>query len=394
MAKASFLLQAVTDKNHSKALESILSKQAETLLISVAFAKTPGVKVISEFLKTNAKSSKVFVGIRNDITSYQAIEMLLDTGAAIFAVDTGSKSTIFHPKIYLTKNGMEAVAIIGSANLTFGGLHNNIESSSILTLDLANQDDADFYDEAISQFNGMINNYPEHVFQIKNSEVIKTLFESGRLTDETVVITKSSANKKGGTDSTPRMKLFRTFPTSTIKKKIADKFVDEFVINKQGEEVITESPALAAPSIDEFYLVWQSNELKERDLNIPTGENTNPTGSMYWKKGALDNIDQRHHFRDTVFENVLWVKDAKLPHYERAIVNFHIYTKGEFQGIFPLKISHNNDTDSQTYKQKNSMTNVSWGEAKALIAKRDLLGRVLSLSRKDTTPPEFMISID
>ena len=394
MAKAKFLLQAITNKNHSQALNSILSKKTEVLLVSVAFAKTAGVNVISEFLKANAKNSKVFVGIRNDITSYQAIEMLLETGASIYAVDTGSKSTIFHPKIYLTKYGNEAIVIVGSANLTFGGLHNNIESSSILTLDLQNEDDAAFFNEATSQFEGMLKSHPEHVIQITNKEAIKKLFESGRLTDETVVITKSSSSKKGGEDSTPRMNLFHTFSTSPIKKKIADKFVDQIVVNKAGEEVITQSPVLVAPTVDEFYLVWQSNELKERDLNIPTGPNTNATGSMYWKKGAFEGIDQRHHFRNDVFENVLWKTDTKLPHYERALVKFHIYTKGEFQGEYMLKISHNNDTASTTYLQKNSMTNVSWGDAKGVIANKDLLGRILFLSRKDSTPPEYMISID
>lgn len=40
------------------------------------------------------------------------------------------------------------------------------------------------------------------------------------------------------------------------------------------------------------------------------------------------------------------------------------------------------------------MTQLHWGEAKPLIAKKDLLGRNLCLYRKDSTPPEFMIEID
>ncbi len=40
------------------------------------------------------------------------------------------------------------------------------------------------------------------------------------------------------------------------------------------------------------------------------------------------------------------------------------------------------------------MTQLHWGDAKAYVAKNDLLGRILYLYRKDTDPPEFMIEID
>ena len=39
---------------------------------------------------------------------------------------------------------------------------------------------------------------------------------------------------------------------------------------------------------------WESKKLKERDLNIPSGDTTNATGSMNWKQGEVKDIDQRH----------------------------------------------------------------------------------------------------
>jgi HKD family nuclease len=394
MAKATFILQAISNQNHSHLLKSIFSTQLEMILISVAFAKTQGVNVIADSLRLNSKNAKIFVGIRNDITSYQAIEMLLDTGAEVYTVDTGSRNTIFHPKIYLAKNKKQADVVIGSANLTFNGLHNNIESSSVLSLNLDDKEDAKFFNDAVSLFDSMPTSFPEHVLKITNKKTIKDLFLSGRLTDETVVKPKSTGVKKVGYESIQLMRLYKVFPVSPIKKKINNSFVDEIIITQDGKKKVTETKPISNPTKDEFYLVWQSKELKERDLNIPTGPNTNATGSMYWKKGAFDDIDQRHHFRNDVFADVDWHVDSKLSHYERAEVKFFIQTKGESQGEFTLKISHNNDTNSSTYKQNNSMTNVSWGEAKKVIAKKDLLGRILYLYRKDSSPPEYMISID
>lgn len=395
MAKAKFLLQAVTEHDHSTVIKKALEKDLDKLLVSVAFARSQGAMLIKSALENNHKNSLVFVGVRNDITSYQALEILLDTGASIYAVDTGSRTTIFHPKIYLARKNKSATAIIGSANLTFGGLNNNIEASSILELDLANEDDNEFVIHAESIFSSLIDDHPLHVIAINSKDDIKAIFDSGRVVDETVVIKHSGPkSSKEVDDKLPLMNLFKKFPTSVTKKKGKDGLVDTILVNNKGKETPTDVPSIGVPNIHEYYLVWQSKELKERDLNIPKGGNTNPTGSMLLKKGAMDQIDQRHHFRDEIFADVDWQVDGTLPHYERAKIVVHIFTKGEYRGTFVLKISHNTDTTSKSYKQLNAMTNISWGDAKSIIAQQDLLGRVMNLYRKDTTPPEFMIEID
>lgn len=395
MAKARFLLQAVTEEDHSSVIKETLGKDLDKLLISVAFAKSQGAAVIKPALEKNKGKCAVFVGIRNDITSYQALEVILETGANLYVVDTGSRTTIFHPKIYLAKFKKSATAIIGSANLTFGGLHNNIEASSILDLDLCIAEDKSFVDQTEAIFNHLVAAHPGHVLNIKSKEDIKEIFESGRVVDETVVIKqKSSRPSKGKGDTTPLMRLFKKFPLPVTKKKAGKEFIDEIIVKEDGKEEVTHRPSIAKPNTQDYYLVWQSKELKERDLNIPTGGNTNPTGSMLWKKGAMEGIDQRHYFRDEVFADVGWAVDIKLPHYERSKIKVHIFTKGEYRGTFDLKVSHNTDTVSKSYQQNNAMTNVSWGDAKSLIAQNDLLGRIMTLHRKDSTPPEFMIEID
>jgi hypothetical protein len=115
---------------------------------------------------------------------------------------------------------------------------------------------------------------------------------------------------------------------------------------------------------------------------------------MLWKKGAAENIDQRHFFRDEAFEGPAWKVDPRLQHYERAEADFHIVVKGVNFGKFTLKLSHNTDTTSRSYAQKNSMTQVHWGSALKLVAQPDLLGRIISLYRKEGNPSGFLIEID
>ena len=378
MAKARFLLQAATNEHHSKVIKEVFSKAPDRLLISVAFAKSQGVSIIKQALEKSEGKSTVFVGIRNGITSFQALEMILETGAKLYVVDTGSHTTIFHPKMYLARFEKSVTVIIGSANLTLGGLCNNIEASSLLELDLSSTDDNRFVDQAESAFDYLVTTYPDHVLHIKSKEDIESILEGGRIIDETVAANdKNSIPPKENVDIRPLMKLFQTS------------------LRDEGDQVgVDRHLRVGKPNPHDYRLVWQSNKLTKRDLNIPTGKNTNPTGSMLWKKGRMEGIDQRHYFRDQVFANMDWSVDASKPHYERAHIHVHIVIKGEYKGAFNLRISHNMDKESESYKQNNSMTHVSWGEAKSLVAQSNLLGLTMTLYRKDSTPPEFMIEID
>jgi HKD family nuclease len=396
MAELDFILQAVTTANHAEAIRSLLSLHQPTqILVSVAFVRELGLDAVEAAIKPHAEVTKFFVGIRNDITSIQAIKRLLAMNVALYVVDTGSRNTIFHPKLYFAGNTEQANVVIGSANLTFGGLHNNIEASTLIRLDLSNAADDKFSKEATNVFSEMLNKHPQHVFLIKDEQHADDLFESGRLADEKVIPAPSitSGVKKGERDNLPPMKLNKIIPprkkSSAVKGIITEKPVDDVIIKLIS---VTDIPlAAAAPT---KYLVWESKELTERDLNIPTSAGTNPTGSMGWKKGAFDDIDQRHYFREDVFSDLNWIPDKPPSKWERTQAKFELVVKNLNYGVFDLKLSHNTDTDSTSYRQKNFMTQLHWGDTKEYIAKHDLLGRILYLYRKDTHPPEFMIEID
>ena len=84
MAKAHFLFQAVTTEFHAKALRELLSRNnLERFIGSVAFVRQDGVDAVANELRAVAKISRFFVGIRNDITSVQALWRLLDLGVKI-----------------------------------------------------------------------------------------------------------------------------------------------------------------------------------------------------------------------------------------------------------------------------------------------------------------------
>ena len=188
MAKLDFLLQAVTARFHADELKKLLSQDGcKRVVGSVAFVLQDGVSAIAPQLKNVSKVATFFVGIRNDITSVQAVKALLGLGVRVYAVDTGTRSVIFHPKLFLSEGKTTARLVIGSANMTFSGLHNNIEAGAILDLDLTNKDDKQFLETTVKTLEGLPAQFPDHVFQIKDAAAADALFDDGRLMDEDVV---------------------------------------------------------------------------------------------------------------------------------------------------------------------------------------------------------------
>ncbi len=391
MAELDFILQAVTTANHAAAIQELLRLPNPTqAVISVAFVKEAGLEAVEAAIKPVAARARFFVGIRNDITSIQAVKRLLAMKVQLYAVDTGSRDILFHPKLYFAANANQAAVIIGSANLTFGGLHNNIELSARVKLDFADGADKKFSDNVTNAFAEMLKQHPEHVFLVKDEKHADELFASGRLADETLIPAPSTISgvKKGERDNLPRMKL-----TRVVRPRIKSAVAKPVAALKPAI-----APAGAVPVVQPLsvakYLVWESKPLIRRDLSIPRGAGTHPTGSMGLKKGALPNIDQRHYFRDQVFADLQWTPDPPPKKWERAQAKFKLVVKNLNYGVFDLKLSHNTDEKSATYEEKNFMTQLHWGDAKKHLARPDLLGRILYLYRKDTAPPEFTIEID
>jgi HKD family nuclease len=335
MAQLELILQAATDVTHASEIHALLKRvTADSVLISVAFVREAGVEAIEEALKPLGAKTTFFVGIRNDITTIQGIKRLLALKPKLYAVDTGSRDIIFHPKLYLAVEKSKAGLIVGSANLTFQGLHNNIEVSAVVALDMSDKEDCKFIRDTEKLFFELVQQHPEHVFEIKNEAEADALFESGRLSDELIVPAPAVVNRllKGKRDILSRMKLkhvARPRLTAAVRRTVT-KAAQQTKAGAGPSAVRPTNPPLATPALpkDEFYLVWESKPLEERDLNIPKGRTTNITGSMSLDKGLLPaGVDHRHFFYDEVFQNLNWVPKKKQPHLLIAQADIEIIIK-------------------------------------------------------------------
>lgn len=111
--------------------------------IAVAFLKRSGIKTIEDSLMTSLENGGMFeliVGLDFKTTDPLAMKFFVDLSKQYKDVhffcygDKGDNKNdiVFHPKIYMFRNHKETVSIIGSTNLTAGGLMSNFEVNTII----------------------------------------------------------------------------------------------------------------------------------------------------------------------------------------------------------------------------------------------------------------------
>jgi len=301
-------------------------------------------------------------------------------GCRVFTADTGLRTRIFHPKLYYGSSSDSAEIIIGSANLTVGGLSANIEASLHEALSLDDDQDRAFTEQLEDKFEALKNDHPDHVVQIMDQAGIDDLLGSGRVVDEDAAsgpaVSGSSSNRDK--DRLRRMTLASVLRPKRTKTKLVAQTVSDKPVKPAGSGLV---------------LLWESGELKRRDLDIPISKNTNQTGSMLWKKGNSD-IDPQTYFRDSVFDRLDWRPDRRTHGKELAEADFQIVIRGIDYGVHRLTVTHDTRTNTRSYEQKQPMSAVRWGEARPLIAREDLLERTMRLYRDPAIDSVFVIDID
>jgi len=365
-------------------------KEFHTFTGITAFASQSGIKGLSKYIKTAKKHLNlitIVTGVDQKGTSKEALEELLALNINAFVFYQPS-ITIFHPKIYLFEGNEKSEMIIGSSNLTSQGLFANVETSLHVSIDNNSETDRKIVEQLKEYFKGIFD-FSDPNLKKLDMELIAALVEAKIVPTEEERKAAQEKAEKAERKETEKI-ISRIFP-----KRAVAKIPSEFRGIRQPK---TKKAAATGAVIDSVSrkgeLVWESGKLTERDLNIPKGSNTNPTGSMLFKKGKMTDIDHRHYFRDMVFASLNWKRDTKFgtTHLERAVATFKILIDEKNKGTFKLTITHNTLTDTRSYEQKNSMTQISWGAAKKVIAKDSLIGKSATLF-KTKKPDQFILSI-
>ncbi|MGO8835161.1 MAG: hypothetical protein ACLQE9_20410 [Roseiarcus sp.] len=397
MGKKEFILQGFTTRTHGDVVRELFDvADIQRVVLSVAFVSESGVREIEAKLNAHGAQLRVFAGIRNDITSHQGLARLHSIpGSTLYVVDTGARNVLFHPKLYLARGKARARLVIGSANLTLGGLNNNIEASMMLDFDLDDAADAAVVDGIEATLAALPAEYPFHIAKIKVVPELDALLASGRLIDETALPPprpRAISGAIGANDAIPLIKLKVPAIHRLIAKATA--------LPKKAAAPKPAAPGGALPGVvvatTAYEPVWQSKPLSRRSLTIPTGANSNPTGSTTLGKGLLSDIDPVTYFRKQVFGHLAWKKYNNRAGNvaERVDAQFDLILKGLPVGTFTLTLRHSLTRAAAAPADKNLPTELSWNDARQFVTRDDLIGRTLSLYRDVNDRRHFALEID
>ncbi|MGH3252931.1 MAG: hypothetical protein ACRDOI_42885 [Trebonia sp.] len=118
------------------------------LTIVVAWAKESGLRRIRPLLsafRDRGGAARIILGIDEGGASIEGLQSALsDFDQATILRDT---SGTFHPKLYVVSGETAAVIVVGSGNMTRGGLFGNYEAGVCLDLDLTQDDDFQVHEE-------------------------------------------------------------------------------------------------------------------------------------------------------------------------------------------------------------------------------------------------------
>ena len=350
-----------------------------SLLLSSAFANSAGISAVAPALSSVASITRVFVGIRNGSTTAQAVAKLLSLGVELYGVDTASRGRIFHPKIHIASGIDRARCIVGSANLTHAGLHNNLEAGADISLDLTDTQDRDFVDRFLDGFADLVVNHPRHCFRITSGRQIVDLMRQGLLEDERRPRVQAvlGAGVQGPQTSKPPISLPQVkSPTRGTKRR------------RRPISPPSGGNGGAPPSLGR--VVWMKPKLPMSDLQLNNASSVpgvlRLTQAGYRLNGQV--IDQTIYFRYGVFNSLTW---QMISGKEVADVPVSLVIAGVHVGHFGLRLRHKAAWASN---QGNYTTVLHWDGATPHIKQQGNLNRSLKLREPVGSGGRFVIEID
>jgi HKD family nuclease len=142
MTEINFLAPLDQPLNHLRLIDVLKESLAleagfSELMMAVAFVNSSVIKrLMPEFRqwKLDSKPITAYFGIDQKITSKEALLLACELFGNVHIIN--HKSVTFHPKVYLFRNETAGRVILGSNNLTSGGLEMNFEAAVIIDFDL------------------------------------------------------------------------------------------------------------------------------------------------------------------------------------------------------------------------------------------------------------------
>lgn len=240
--------QPFTGQLGNRLIELLDSPDYHTLNIIVAFAKNSGVlRIKDSFEKFRERGGivNVYVGVDLGGTSYEALTALLLHTNTLNVVHS-EKGQTFHTKIYQFLGKNKGLIVVGSHNLTGGGLWSNFESSVLIPIDGSSTNEMGIL-RRLDDYIGELTSLEDSFMSIGTQDDIDKLLQNGYLFKE---VAEQVRLAKAATQDGTRVCLFGNgapakLPRIVIPKKDKTAAVSE----------VTAGP-ISVPLSDKGQTIW------------------------------------------------------------------------------------------------------------------------------------------
>ncbi|GEM_PF-2923453 len=216
--------------------------------IAVAWAREEGARWLIDALNENISNVEMVVGINEKNTTVEALLQLFEKVKSLSVFFKHNRQT-FHPKIYWFSGGTDqpntATVIVGSSNLTRGGLFINFETSLIVevNMDTLTEEDKAFLESAEIIWSEFVTS--DYSYPVTSIDKIQELYEAGYIVTEKILRKK----RRKETRTERPLKGLPTAPPPLIKEVPGTAIAIPFELS--GEQDLEQDVDLVEPLTEE-----------------------------------------------------------------------------------------------------------------------------------------------
>ena len=267
-------------------IELLDSADYHTLNVAVAFAKNSGVLRVKDafsHFRERGGSVNVYVGVDLGGTSYEALTTLRLHTDSLNVVHSERGQT-FHSKIYQFSGEKSGLLVVGSHNLTAGGLWTNFESSVHIPIDGEKAAEAKMSKEMCDYFQELAG-LATSFMPITSQDEIERLLDEGYVTKEVADrVRRASDAKRDGS----KERLFGNGAPAKLLRLTSTKQEGQTETKVASPEVPTPTDTATVNAEDSNQTIWfETREMTGGSRNIldlskkSLVESGNPTGTPF-----------------------------------------------------------------------------------------------------------------
>jgi HKD family nuclease len=289
-----------------------------TFQAAIAFVKYSGVRHIQTELQnfsSKGKRIRIVAGLDHYGTSKEGLEALLKSineQGEIWLNHNCQIQITFHPKLYFFEGDKNGLLIIGSGNLTEGGLYTNDEVSSINQLDFDNENDRVIRKCLYSYFDKWCDEASGNSKKLNQALLTKLVTENYIVSEATI----QARNKQQATMVHNK----QNSNTSFFEKSAFERYVPKIPKQKNIHPIPSFSPAKENTRLNVFVMTLQRTDVgtgqttrgtsrRSPEIFIPLAARNYCSDFWGWpnhfiedpaRPGKFDRLGVRVHFNEKI----------------------------------------------------------------------------------------------